>query len=107
MDAVHVILATTPGAMDIHRMGSVKGVSLCMFTSTRRSPDEELKTQTSSWSEFPEIVKKAKPMIRSQALKLELNHELSSDNSVFSSCPALVLACDQGLVAGCFRLCDS
>jgi hypothetical protein len=36
-------------AMDIHPMGSVKGVSLCtLFTFTRRSPKEEPKTQTSS-----------------------------------------------------------
>jgi len=45
MDAVHGILVTTPSAMDIHLMGSVKDASLfTSFTSTQRSPTEELKT---------------------------------------------------------------
>src|ERR1700752_1494691 len=88
MDAVHVILATTPSAMDGHMTGSVKDVSLCTSsTFTRRSPKEELKTPTSSWSEFPGIVKNTKPMMSRQALKLEMNHELSTDNSAVSRGP--------------------
>jgi hypothetical protein len=87
MDAAHVILATTPSVMDGHRMGSVKDVSLCTsFTFTPRSPKEELKTQASSWFEFPRIVKNANPMC-GNALKLELNHELSANNSAFSFGP--------------------
>src|SRR5215471_17430157 len=76
MESVYVILATTPSAMDAHWMGSVKDVSLCTsFTFTRRSPKEELKTRTSSWSELPRIVKNTKPTMCSQVLTLELNHD--------------------------------
>ena len=88
MDAVHVTLATTPSAMDIHRMGSVKDVSLyTSFIFTPRSPKEEPKTQTSSWSELPlimkPIVKNNKPSTSRQALQPELNYELFTDNSLF------------------------
>src|SRR6266568_9167343 len=82
MEGAHVILSTTPSVMDAHPTGSVKDVSRCTsFTFTRRSPKEELKTRTSSWPELPAIVKKNIPLMRRQALKLELNHELSTDNS--------------------------
>jgi hypothetical protein len=88
MDAVPIIRATTPSATDIHPMESVKGVSLCtLFTFTRRSPKEELKIRTSSVCELPQIVKNTKPTMRSQALKLELNHELFTDNSALSFRP--------------------
>src|SRR5690349_4094348 len=88
MDAVHVILATTPSVMDAHPTGSVKDVSRCTsFTSTRRLPKEELKTRTSSWSGRPAIVTSNQPLISSQAPKLETNHELSTDNSAISSRP--------------------
>jgi len=64
------ILATTPSAMDIHRMGSVKDASLfTSFTSTQRSPREELKTRTSSWFGRPPIVKNDKSMMSSQAVE--------------------------------------
>jgi hypothetical protein len=54
MDVVRVILATTPCAMHINRMGSVKDVSLCTsFTSTPRSPKEELMIRTSPLCELP------------------------------------------------------
>src|SRR5882757_2178506 len=89
MDAVHVILATTPSAMDVHLTGNVKDVSLCTsFTFTRRSPKEERKTRTSSWFELQRIVKKASRTMSSQALKLEMDHELSTDHSSFHSRPA-------------------
>ena len=72
MDAAHVILATIPSAMDAHPMASVKDVTRCTsFTFTRRSPKEKLKTRTSSWCEFPPIMKSNKPLMWSQALKLE------------------------------------
>src|SRR5437762_8566492 len=88
MEGVHVILATTPSAMDTHPTGSVKDVSLCTsFTFTRRSPKEGRKTRTSSWSECPPIVTSNKPSMSGQALKLEMNHELSTDNSALSSRP--------------------
>src|SRR5579862_5965753 len=88
MGGAHVILATTPSAMDVHRMESVKDVSRCTsFTFTQRSPKEELKTRTSSWSERPPIVRSNKSLISSQALRLEMNHELPTDNSAFSSRP--------------------
>src|SRR5579859_741479 len=88
MVAAHCILATTPSAMDIHLMGSVKDVSLfTSFTSTQRSPKEELKTRTSSWFGRPPIVTSNKPLMSSQAPTLETNHELSTDNSALSSRP--------------------
>jgi len=69
-------------------MESVKDVSRCTsFTFTQRSPKEELKTRTSSWSERPPIVRSNKSLISSQALRLEMNHELPTDNSAFSSRP--------------------
>lgn len=40
MDAVYVILPTTPNAMDTHRMGSAKAVNLCMsFANRKNSPN--------------------------------------------------------------------
>jgi hypothetical protein len=88
MDAVPVFLATTPSAMDLHLMGSVKDASpFTSFTSTRRSPNEELKTRTSSWFGRPPIVKNDQTLISSQALKQEMNHELSADNPAFSFRP--------------------
>src|SRR6266567_3442317 len=82
MEGAHVILATTPSVMDIHRMGSVKDASLCTsFTFTRRLPKEEPKTRTSSWPELPAIVKNNMRSLRCRVLTLELNHELSTDNS--------------------------
>jgi len=84
MVAAHGILVTTPSAMDTHRMGSVKDASLfTSFTSTQRSPKEELKTRTSSWFGRPPILKNGKSMMSSQALTLEMNHEFSADNSAF------------------------
>src|SRR5579859_3587935 len=71
-------------------MGSVKDASLfTSFTSTQRSPKEELKTRTSSWFGRPPIVKNDKSMMSSQALKLETNHEFSTDHSPLS-CRRLV-----------------
>jgi hypothetical protein len=88
MEGVHVILATTPSAMGTHPTGSVKDVNLCTsFTFTRRSPREELKTRTSSWFGRPPIVKNDKSLMSSQALKLEMNHEFSTDDSPISSRP--------------------
>src|ERR1044071_4620181 len=88
MVAAHCILATTPSAMDIHLMGSVKDASLCTsFTFTRRSPREELKTRTSSWFGRPPIVKNDKSLMSCQALKLEVNHEFCTGDSPLSSRP--------------------
>jgi hypothetical protein len=88
MEDARVILATIPSAMDAHLTGSVKDVSLCTsFTSTPRSPKEERKTRTSLLYELRAIVKNNKPVVSSQALKLELNHELFTDNSALSLWP--------------------
>src|SRR5579864_6787200 len=70
--------------MDIRRMASVKGASLCTsFTFTPRSPKEELKTRISLWFELRPIAANSTRLRDSQPLKLELNHELPTDHSAF------------------------
>src|ERR1700740_3035360 len=84
MEGVHVILVTTPSAMDTHPTGGVKDASLCTSSSPPRWPKDELKTRTSSSSELLGIVKNKQPSMYRQALRLELNQELSTDNSAVS-----------------------
>src|SRR5579863_7172492 len=61
--------------------------SLYVIHFTRKSPKEEPKTRTSSWSGRPPIVTSNQPLMCSQAPKLETNHELFTDKAAFSTRP--------------------